>query len=184
MRLWTGIFNLLFFLCIYGCTSTKYEVWKEKDVSFASFNAIEVGYIFNATGKPFTRDYLTLLKIFLNEQFKINNLKINNNLQTKKGVLSVETDILVLDAMNPSKSSSHFIGTKSYWSKENEKALCTLSTRLIDKSTTQVVARISMTVVAGKDIYSGSDVTEFILRKSAKAIVDEVAKILQKKVSS
>jgi hypothetical protein len=176
MILRTGFIALLFTFCLSGCTTIKPQVWKAQDVSFTNFEAFEIKSSFNATGKSFDQDYLTFLTAYLKKQFKEQNLELNDTPQTKSGILIVETAILVLETEEHSSASS---GLQSSWIGKKGKVLCSLSTRLIEKSTSQVVARISTTKAAGQGIYSRLDIKESVLKESAASIAKEVAKLMK-----
>ena len=170
MILRTGIISLLFTLCLAGCSATKPVVWKAQDVSFTNYNAFEIKPVFNATGTPVKKEILLLLTEYLKEQFKLRNLQLIDAPQTKSGVLSVQSDITFYGkkvvSYNTVNAGQQYI------------VQCKLSIRLVDKSTTHVVARILTNTEIGAETI-GYESDKWVMKKSAEAVAKEVAKVMQ-----
>ena len=188
MILRTGIISLLFTLCLAGCSATKPVVWKAQDVSFTNYNAFEIKPVFNATGTPVKKEILLLLTEYLKEQFKLRNLQLIDAPQTKSGVLSVQSDITFYGKKVVSYSTVN--------AGQQNIIQCKLRIRLVDKSTTHVVARIvtnteigiarnekgvTNTLIGSGSVGSESD--KWVMKKSAEAVAKEVAKVMQPRES-
>ena len=168
MILRTGIIVMLFTLCLPGCSTTKPVVWKAQNVSFANFKTFEILPVFNATETAVKQDVLFFLTAQLKEQFVMQNLQLIDAPQTKSGVLTVKSNILI-----------YKIETQAFYgSGSGNTVYCTLLTRLVDKSTTRVVSKISTSkTTTGR--YRGSDIQKLVLKESAAAVAKEVAKMMQ-----
>ena len=141
-------------------------MWKAQDVFFSGSNSFEILPVFNAMDTPINQDIIVFLTSQLKEQFTKQNLQLIDTPETRSGVLTVQSDILFYKKMSQS-----IVGTINYTVK------ISLLTRLVDKPTTSVVAKISTTKSAtGK--YSGNDIDKLVLRKSAEEIAKEVAKLV------
>lgn len=193
MILRTGIIFLLFTLCLSGCSATKPMVWKAQDVSFTNFNAFEIRPVSNVTGTSVKKETLSLLTEYLKEQFKAQNLQLIDAPQTKSGVLRVQSDITFYGQKMVSYSTVN--------ARPQYIVQCQLRTRLVDKSTTHVVARIltnteigvarnerGVTNVGGLmnvDIggTSGYGYDKWVMKKAAEAVAKEVAKVMQPRES-
>ena len=174
MILRTGIIFLLFTLCLSGCSATKPMVWKAQDVSFTNFNAFEIRPVSNVTGTPVKKEILSFLTEYLKEQFKAQNLQLIDAPQTKNGVLSVQSDITVF---GKKVVSYNYVGGRQQYIIQ-----CNLRTRLVDKSTTYVVARILTNTEIGVESI-GYESYKWIMKKSAEAVAKEVAKVMQPRES-
>jgi hypothetical protein len=174
MILRTGIIALLFTLCLFGCSTTKPIVWKAQDISFTDFKAFEIRPVFNATGKSVKQDILSFLTASLKEEFELQNLQLADATQPTSRVLVVQSDILVYTTSK--QVTGKQVATASggaYWL-----AQCSLLTRLINKSTSNVVARISTTNEFGVKLREYEN-HERILKKSAATVATEVAKLMK-----
>src|SRR5210317_1679043 len=166
MKLLTSVIALLFTLSLSGCSTTKPEVWKAQDASFANFNIFEIQPVFNATDKTIKKEILVLLTAQLTEQFEKQKLQLIDTPQAQSGVLVVKSDILVYDAnrqinLNSSGASSLGVGGG-----KPRISHCTLLTRLVNKSTTQVVAKI-LTVKEVSYRTQQANTQEWVLKESA-----------------
>jgi len=174
MILRTGIIALLVTLCLSGCSATKPVIWKARDVSFSHFRSFEIHPVANATDKIVKNDVMTFLTVFLKEQFQVHNLQLADSRLNKSEVLIVQSDILVYEAHKLVNTSQSFINTTG----AARKAQCSLRTRLVDKSTNNLVAVIlTVNEVAIGTI--GYETHEWILKESAAAVAKEVARIIQ-----
>jgi len=174
MILRTGIIVLLFTLCLFGCSTTKPVVWKAQDISFSDFKAFEIRPVFNATGKSVKQDILSFLTASLKEQFELQNLQLTDGTQTESRVLVVQSDILVITTSK--QATGKQVATASGGAYRI--AQCSLLTRLINKSTSNVVARISTINEFGVKLQEYGT-HERILKKSAETVAKEVVQIMQ-----
>jgi len=175
MILRTGIIALLFTLCLSGCSTTKPIVWKAQDITFTDFKAFEIRPVFNATGTSVKQDILSFLTASLKEQFELQNLQLSDATQTKSRVLVVQSDILVFTTHK--QVTGKQVATAS--SSTYKIAQCSLLTRLINKSTNNVVARISTINEFGVKLQQYEKTHKMILKKSAETVAKEVAQIMQ-----
>jgi hypothetical protein len=178
MILRTGVIALLFTLFFAGCSTTKPEVWKAQDASFANFNTFEIQPVFNATNRPIKQDILSLLTAHLVEQFEKQNLQLTDTTQNKSGVLIVQIDILVYDANKQINVNSSGVSSVGVGGGKPRTSYCTLLTRLVNKSTTQVVAKI-LTSQNVSFRTQQENAQERVLKNSAAAVAKEVAKMMQ-----
>jgi len=175
MILRTGIIALLFTLCLFGCSATKPIVWKSQDITFTDFKAFEIRPVFNATGKSVKQDILSFLTASLKEQFELQNLQLTDAAQPTSRVLVVQTDILVYTTSK--QVTGKQVATASGGAYRI--AQCSLLARLINKSTSTVVARISTINEFGLKLQQEYKTHEKILEKSAATVAKEVARIMQ-----
>ena len=171
MILRTGLIALLFTLCLCGCSATEPVVWKAQNVSFTEFKAFEIQPVFNATGKTINKGTLSLFTAYLKEQFKLQNLQLIDTPQTKNGVLIVQTEILIYE-------TNKLVNVTSTQGIATRKAECTLRTRLVEKSTGNVLSEILTIREVGVESVLGNQAQELILKESAAAAAKEVAKIM------
>jgi len=158
---------LTIFLC--SCSSTKPLVWKDRDVSFAKFNGFQILPVYNATGNPVDHDLLSFLSAEIRAQFQKENLQLIDAPQTGIGILTVKNEILIYENNRILRNS--IVGAK-------RRAKCTLRTRLVDKSTDQVVGEISVTTLAGTGVFPESNANVWVLKESAILVAREVAKMM------
>jgi len=174
MILRTGVIALLFTLCLSGCATTKPVVWKAQDVSFADLKTFYIQPVFNATGSPVKPEILSFLTANLKEQFEMRDMQLTDDPQTKSGVMIVRSELLVFVFRN-------ILSTTTSAGPRNRIAHCTLRTRLVDKSTSHVVAKILTVKEAGGKMSSGVDSGKWTLKESAAAVAEEVAKMMRDK---
>ena len=173
MILRTGVIALLFALCLSGCSATKPVVWKAQDVSFTNFKAFEIQPVFNATGKTIDKDLLSFFTAHLKEQFKLQNLQLIDTPQTKSEVLIVQTEISVYETNKTSYLAVFNVDGAG------RKAHCTLRTRLVNKQTGNVVARILTVKEVSVGNKGGKKPQEWVLKETAAAVAKEVVMIMQ-----
>ena len=171
MILRSGIFTLLFTFFLLGCSSTtKPLVWKAEDVALSDFTVFEIQPVLNATDKYIDQGILSILTVYLKEQFEVKNLHLIDPTLTKSKVLGVQSEILVYEVklfMSPAPPA------------KNMTALCVLRTRLFQQSSGNVVAEI-ITVNksnVGQGLFEPKS-PEYVLKKSAAAVAKEVAKMM------
>ena len=174
MTLRIGFISLLFTLCLFGCSTKKPQVWVDQDVSLGTFKAFEIQPVFNASDRPVKQDIMAFLTFYLKEQFKVQNLPLSDNRQTKSGILMVQSDMLVYE---PSRSSGN-LNIAMGGTGATRLARCILRTELIDKSTNKVVAKILTIKEVGVGTM-GYETHEWILKESAAAVAKEVAQMMQ-----
>lgn len=171
MILRSGVFTLLFTFFLLGCSSTtKPLVWKAEDVAISDFKAFEIQPVLNATDKYIDQEILSILTEYLKEQFEVKNLQLIDPTQTKSEVLTVQSEILVYEVklfMSPAPPL------------KNMMALCILRTRLVQKSSSNVVAEIVTVnkINVGQGLFEPKS-PEYVLKKSAAAVAKEVAKMM------
>lgn len=179
MILRTGVITLLFTFCLLGCTSTtKPLVWKVKDVAITDFKAFEIQPVINATGKNIRNargknielEILSSLTAYLKEQFEVKNLQLIDSPQTESEVLTVQSEILVYEVKSfagPALPAKYRVD------------LCILRTRLLQKSSSNVVAEIVTVNQAdvGQGLFEPKS-SEHVLQESAAAVAKEVAKMM------
>jgi len=178
MKLRTGIIALLFTLCLSGCYTTKSEVWKAQDVSLSNFEFFEILPVFNSTGRDIKQDSLSFFDYHLKEQFKVQNLQLADAKQKRNGILSVKNNLLLYQLR---------VVRNSTWVQPPGSVIdCKLLTSLIDKSTNNVVAKISTTYKIPTHISSGgpaagvgSEDWKWVVKKSTALIAKEIAKLIQ-----
>ena len=161
---------LLFTLCLLGCSSTtKPVVWTSSDIVFADFQFFDIQPVINATGHKVMQDTLTFLHDSLKKQFMARNLQIIDGRQTGDDVLVVQTEILNYKFQfftGPPPPSRNIIGR------------CILRTRLIEKTTGQIVGEIITTnqVDVGRGMLESKS-PDSLLRGSAAQVATELAKM-------
>ena len=167
------IIAILFTFCISGCTLTKPEVWKAKDVSFTQYKAFEILPVINVSGTPITQDELSIYNTNLKDQLRKQNLQITDTPQTSDVTLNLKSKILnygFKEIYPPTPmSTANMIRVAS----------CTILTSLIDKSTNTILAEIKTITEYDTDISIELNANIWILKESAADVAKEVAKIMQ-----
>jgi hypothetical protein len=160
-------------LALFGCAPITGEstVWIDDGVSFADYQAFEIHPVSNVTGKTFNINISSILTEYLKEQLEDKYLPINYFSKSKRGILTVRSEILVYEP---------YVGWP-FWSQPTEKPVCVVRTRLTDetKSPLRVVAQINTVVVAGNLGYYFSIDQEVFLQETAIEIAKEAVKIMQ-----
>lgn len=173
MKLRTGIIILFFTLCLCSCTKTQLVVWNDQNVSFSNFETFEIMPVANATKSPIKQTELSFLTTQLKEQFKVQNLKINDAKQIKNGVLVVRSAIILYGVSTDIFKSQQITPNLTHITKIR----CRIRTRLIDKSTNHDVAKI----ITDKEMsvfFVLPKTYKRILKKSATAVTKEVVRIM------
>ena len=160
---------LFFSLCLSGCSSTtKPVVWKSNNIIFSDFQYFDVQPVANATGHTLMQDIPVFLTDSLKQKFIARNLQLVDGQQTGSDVLVVQSEILKYKFQfftGPPPPSRNIIG------------LCILRTRLIEKTTGQIVGEIITTnkVDVGRGMLEAKS-PDSLLQESAAQIAREVAK--------
>jgi hypothetical protein len=171
MILRSGFIAFLFTLCLLGCSpTTKPLVWKAKDIAISDFQAFEIRPVINATDKHIKQEILSFLTASLKKQFEVKNLQLIDSPETISEVLTVQSEILVYEVtlfMSPAPPSKYMI------------ALCILRTRLLQKSSSNVVAEIVTVnkIDVGQGLFEPKN-PEYVLQESAAAVAKEVARMM------
>ena len=161
---------LLFSLCLVGCFSTTKPVaWKSGDVVFADFHYFDIQPVANATGHTVMQNIPILLTDSLKQEFMARNLQLVDGQQTGNEILVVQSEILNYKFQfftGPPPPSRNIIG------------LCSLRTRLIQKSTGHIIGEIITTnqVDVGRGMLEAKT-PDSLLQESAAQIAREVAKM-------
>ena len=159
---------LLFSLCLLGCSSTTRPLaWKSSNVDFSEFQHFEIQPVANATGHTVMQDIPTFLTDSLKQQFMARNLQLVDGQQAGNEVLIVRSEILKYKFQyftGPPPPSRNIIG------------LCILRTRLIQKTTGQIVGEIITTnqIDVGRGMLEPKT-PDSLLQESAAQTASEVA---------
>ena len=171
MKLLSG--SLIVFLCIlslFGCSATKTLIWTDPDINFTNFKAFEIRPVYYAPHIYLNQDILLQMTENLKSEFEKQGLHLNNEPQTKIGILIVECLI--------SAYSINLLNSGIGRGSPTRKARCLLNTRLVDKAKGTPVAEIVTITEFGVD-FIGKKTQDLLLEKSASTVVKEVAKIMQ-----
>lgn len=176
MGVWWGVLLLSLFLG--GCSgpTTKPTVWKARDASFSAYQRVEIRPVFSNAGRPIAKDQLIYLREQLEDRLEDRNLQtVLSPFSAREGVLFVQASIVTYEE---NKTVPLFDGSYVEFGRSRE-TFVELEIVLMDKLTTEVVARITTLTTSGRVGYMLHDSERRLFDAVAEAVAGEIAQLMQ-----
>jgi len=161
-------------LCINGCTNvtTDSVVWRAQDISFADYQSLQILDVFNASGKPISKELQAYFTGQLKKRLENKGFEIFGQRTKSANALRIQTTIVYYELERA------VVGSSNRNAATVKESVVNFQIVMYDQVENRTVAEIKNVTVYGSGVYKLYDRRESLFRRVAGIAADEITKVL------